>query len=405
MSIKVRERKYPDRVVWQVDIHCIPLGEERKERFRLVAEGVSSRSAAMKWAEGVRRRIETQGRPAQTRRGRDERQKTAQPDTITTKPKQIPTLADFVPTWLEACVAERQRPSTIANKESIARLHLVPVLGARRLDQCANELDLERLRHHLRTVGSGRANVVLWTFRQLLQVAKRHGHVGTLPEIRPFSKDRPERIKCYTPEDFERLVAGAAQVSNRALVAVLLMGDAGLRIGEVAALQWDDVDLDVGELKVQATMWRGSRGSPKSGKSRTVPLTTRLRDALDELLRKHSHVVTNVHGGVATQWAIQSLLETSVRRAALTYLGPHALRHTYATSLLRAGVDLRTVQQLLGHSDLAVTARYLHYLPGAGQQAAKALEALRERASRTVTDLARTAEVRVRAVPGAGKAK
>lgn len=388
MSIKVRQRKYPNRMVWQVDIHCVPYGERTQERFRLVAEGVTSRTGATRWAEREKTKIETQGRPAKAKKAKESTQKATETG-LEPESKEIPTLAEFIPTWLDACAAERQRPSTLANKETIARRHLVPVLGARRLDQCSSELVVERLKSHLRKVGSGRANVVLYTFRQLMQVAKRYGFAKDLPTIVRLSEERVERLKCYSPQEYELLVRGAEQASTRALVAVLLMGDAGLRIGEVAALQWHDVDLEGRELKVCATMWQGHRGTPKSGRSRKVPLTRRLLAALAELPRRHLHVVTNADGQVATRGALLSLLWSAVHRVRVPDLGAHALRHTYATSLLRAGVDLRTVQQLLGHSDLQMTARYLHYLPGAGQQATEALEAYRERASRTVTELAR----------------
>lgn len=131
-------------------------------------------------------------------------------------------------------------------------------------------------------------------------------------------------------------------------------------------------------------MSRGAElNTPKSGRSRRVPMTSRLLAALRSLDRTDEWLLPRgrqMKPGVVTRYTntpvdLGAVLRLAARQAGVPDLGPHALRHTFATLLLSAGADLRAVQQLLGHSSIAVTARYLHLLPGADRAAVVKLEA------------------------------
>lgn len=129
----------------------------------------------------------------------------------------------------------------------------------------------------------------------------------------------------------------------------------GLRVSELCSLDLDSIDLRHSVV----TVWG------KGGKERRVPLSAASVDALRTWLRRRAEVVgpdsgsamfLGARGGRVSPRDVRRVLD----ERAPNPTHPHALRHTYATHLLDGGADLRTVQELLGHSDVATTQRYTH---------------------------------------------
>jgi integrase len=169
----------------------------------------------------------------------------------------------------------------------------------------------------------------------------------------------------------------------------------GLRIGELLALRWTDVDLEQGVMRVSRTLSRAKGGprftTPKNGKGRPVTLT---REAV-EALRSHRKGQNEVRLKLGTLWADNGLIFASetgkpltrdfvdrrsfkplLKRAGLPKKRLHDLRHTCATLLLGQGVHPTLVQKLLGHASVVMTLnRYSHWIPSMGDQTARAMEA------------------------------
>jgi integrase len=135
----------------------------------------------------------------------------------------------------------------------------------------------------------------------------------------------------------------------------------GLRLGELVALRWRDVDLDRRVLRVRAS-WSGYELTfPKAGRVRSVPLAPQVADALrpgapDEL------VFPGRDGDYLDRSALRRRYRTAQRAAGLRPLRFHDLRHTFATTMVGC-TSIRRVQEWMGHSDLHSTMRYLHYTP------------------------------------------
>ena len=157
------------------------------------------------------------------------------------------------------------------------------------------------------------------------------------------------------------------------MIAVAL--NTGLRIGELIALHWSDVDLVKGRLRVSRNDWEGTLGTPKSGKNRDVPLNLAAQKALMALpTRDFARVFTDNQGTPRKYRQSNYALERICKRAGLAPIQWHALRHTFASHLVMKGVPLKAVQELLGHGTQAMTERYAHLSPDMRRNAVAVLD-------------------------------
>lgn len=149
---------------------------------------------------------------------------------------------------------------------------------------------------------------------------------------------------------------GLLHLRDRAILELLY--SSGLRVSEIAALNTDDVDTKEGLVKVRG----------KGKKERLLPLGSKAVDAITSyatgraLVKKKSRAMFLNRSGA-------QLSDRGIRRIVVKYsrmigihgqIGPHTLRHTFASHLLQAGADLRVIQELLGHSSLSTTQKYTH---------------------------------------------
>jgi integrase/recombinase XerC len=152
-------------------------------------------------------------------------------------------------------------------------------------------------------------------------------------------------------------VDSPAAVRDRAILEVLY--SCGLRVSELTGLCWKDIDEELGMVMVRAG---------KGNKDRLVPIGEPALDALRAWratgvsdAAPESPVITNLRGGRLTPRSVQNLLARRINESGLDIdLTPHGLRHSFATHLLNAGADLRSIQEMLGHSSLQTTQRYTH---------------------------------------------
>jgi prepilin-type processing-associated H-X9-DG protein len=157
---------------------------------------------------------------------------------------------------------------------------------------------------------------------------------------------------------------------------VQLGGDAGLRPGEVRALQWAAVDFRHRLLTVERAEYDGHVGLPKHDKIRRLPMTKRLTAALQAHPHRRGPNVLYADGDkpltavVARRW-----LKAALELAQLRDRGPHTLRHTFCSHLAMRGAPAKAIQELAGHSDLQTTQRYMHLSPIALERSIQLLEA------------------------------
>lgn len=175
---------------------------------------------------------------------------------------------------------------------------------------------------------------------------------GRLPRVL-----RQDELNALLDEPPRRLAEDPPAIRARDDAVLEVLYGSGLRVGELCGLSREDLDLARG----RATVWG------KGGKQRAVPLSDaavaalqRWLDLADELPGSGQDgaaaLFRNRRGHRLTARDVHRLLD----RRATAPTHPHALRHTFATHLLDGGADLRAVQELLGHADLATTQRYTH---------------------------------------------
>ncbi len=249
----------------------------------------------------------------------------------------VPTLAEFREQFIEHAKANRQKASTVYAKECILRVHLVPVLGTKRLDQIT-DADVQTLKVTLTEHRPKTVNNVLATLSKLLRVAKRLGVIDAVPiESVELLKAPQPAVPFYTEEEYAALVAAAVRLDPRTLAAVRLGGEAGLRAGEVIGLELSDVSRVHNRITVERQVWRGVADTPKGGRGRTVPMTDSLAAALAAVRHlRGSRVLLQDDGSELTSKVLRGWMKSAQRLGGLKPTGNfHILRHTLG--LIRLG--------------------------------------------------------------------
>lgn len=202
----------------------------------------------------------------------------------------------------------------------------------------------------------------LATIRSFYRFLQREGSVKANPARLVNAPKAPKQLpKFLTVDDVFSLIEkpegiGFAPARDRAILELLY--SSGLRVGELSGLDADDLSVKEGLVKVRG----------KGKKERIVPVGSKAVEALKAyviervLLKKRDKALfLNRSGTRLTQRGIRRIVVKYARAVLLdSRIGPHTLRHTFASHLLQGGADLRVIQELLGHSSLSTTQKYTH---------------------------------------------
>jgi integrase len=275
------------------------------------------------------------------------------------------------------------------------RNHIKPALGQRRLKNLA-PVHVQYLYQKKLDAGlaSGTVRLIHGILHKALEQAVKWGTVPrNVCKATTPPKPNPEEIRPLDAEQARKLLEAAR--GNRLEALYVLAVTAGLRIGELLGLKWEDVDLDAATLRVRRAKSQAKTGptftAPKNGKGRSIRLTQRAVEAL----KTHKAAQNAERLKLGDLWEDNSLIfcttagkpldfrnvatasfKPLLKEAGLPDIRFHDLRHTCATLLLSRGHHPKLVQELLGHASVAMTLdRYSHVLPGMGDQTAKAMEA------------------------------
>jgi len=262
------------------------------------------------------------------------------------------------------------KPS-ISNTEG----YLLPTFGSRRLDSFT-AADEDRLKRSMKKLSSATYNNAASLMNTVLKAANRWDVIAHVPAQFHLLKRDKARPKFYDFDQFAWLVEAAERLDRRTQLLVLLGGEAGLRRGEIIALEWPACDLRRGLVTVERSEWNGHMTATKGMEYRVIPMTTRLKEAL----KAHRHLIGDRvlytdSNETVTAKVLRRWMESAQRLATLRATGGvHILRHTFCSHLAMRGAAPRTIQELAGHKHIATTMQYMHLAKSEKTRAIRLLE-------------------------------
>lgn len=304
------------------------------------------------------------------------------------------TFGDACDEWIRYSREERRvKESTLEEYQSVVRTHLLPTFGAdRRLDA----ITTQSIEHWKATaIADGRLsdrsiNKILTNLSGIFGRAQRKWRLPTNPvaEVERIRERRDdEKIDFYSPEEVWALVR--ASESDQDGTLFLTAAFAGLRMGELLALTWRDVDFARSRIHVRRAVRNNRVGLPKGGKVRSVPMQPDVAEALARLSGRGWFVAEDdlvfpgarsaeyfarvmnaedyapeqdevIVASYQDRSALRRRFVAATQRAELRPIRFHDLRHTFGTVAIQT-VDIVRLQEWLGHADLKTTRVYLHY--------------------------------------------
>lgn len=269
-------------------------------------------------------------------------------ETASVVPVSAPrTFSEYATEYLALSKAEKA-PSTF-HRESCKMRFLVKIFAERQLD-AITAVDIEQHKQaRLTKAKPATVNRELALLKHMFTKMVDWGYVRENPAKRvKLLKEPPGRIR-YLSHEERRLLLEECEVMLKAVVLTAL--ETGMRKGELQNLTWKDVDLERRTITVVKT---------KNNESRVLPISDTLLLTLQKLYidRRSRCVFAKDDGTPYGNW--RSPFERALKRAGIEDFRFHDLRHTFASYLVMAGVDIRTVQVLMGHKTIQMTMRYSH---------------------------------------------
>jgi integrase len=274
---------------------------------------------------------------------------------------RIVTLRDFAETWQKQVLVHK-KPSTIKAAKSHLKIHILPILGAVRLDELSRERQQSFSTCLVGKVSRKSVLNVLGTLSTMLATAKEWKYVCeplTISSlVLPEAPLRPA-ARFFSGEEAKQIIAAASD-PYRSMFAIAAM--TGLRAGEILGLQIDDLDFERRVLHIRRSAWCGKLQTVKSKSSR-APLP--MPDALSEIIRQYLTTwrpnpakllfINRLGRPFSANKVVQKGLWPILENLKIEHCGLHAFRHTHTSLLFDVGAPPTVAQAQLRHSDPRIT--------------------------------------------------
>ena len=282
---------------------------------------------------------------------------------------------EWLDNWLDNFIKPTCKASTYELYKRLTASKISPKLGGRELGALSAAVLQEFTAKLAEQYSPNTVHNVLGIVKSSLQCAAAEGIADSqsLSRIK-LPRAAEKKINCFSSDEqalIERFANAKRDVKH---FGVTLSLYTGLRIGELLALKWTDIDCDKGFISISRTCrdsWDGGKyvklfSEPKTSSSvRMIPVP---RQMLPELRRyrrfsKSAFLISGENGEEVSVRSYQRTFELLLKRAGIKKRGFHALRHTFATRAAELGMDVKTLSEIMGHTNPTLTLkRYTHSL-------------------------------------------
>jgi len=283
------------------------------------------------------------------------------------------TIADLFHEWHQS-IQHRVKESTMSNYEMKANKHILPIFGDKLVEMLKAE-DIYQFISKKQKEGLSNRYItdIIILIKTIFKYAVRTYHIfNPLDGIILPKRKKPE-IQLLDETEQADLQQYIAENQNQTTLGIALSMSTGIRIGELCALQWKDIDLEKRILTVSKTMQRIQIQNavtktkliitePKSESSkRSIPIPECIMDFLKKLKgNSEEYVLSNSNNPIEPR-TMQYRFQKILKNVNLPSVHFHALRHIFATTCVKLGFDIKTLSELLGHSSVEITLnRYVH---------------------------------------------
>ena len=276
--------------------------------------------------------------------------------------------------WLELYVKPLTKERTYSKYLRQTEMYLLPALGEYDIDELS-ALRLQKFATSLsdRGLAASTVNGVMFVMRSSLKKAVALGIAHSQYTDAIISpKARVKQVVCFNKAEQKKIESYVLTHKTPYLFGILLSMYTGLRIGELLALTWEDIDLKNGVARVSKSCydsWEGGHylkvmdTTKTQCSERVIPLPKQIVVQLKQLKKQtHSRYVVAAKSEYGAQIRVyQRTFERILKKLNIARKGFHALRHTFATRALEVGMDVKTLSEIMGHRDPTITLkRYAH---------------------------------------------
>lgn len=290
------------------------------------------------------------------------------------EPKSI-LFKDFAEEYLEYSKANKAESSYQRDKTTIDK-HLVPLWGHLQISRISTKMIEEYKGKRIEHVVASTVTRELFTLKNMLKKAVEWGYLkeSAAAPVKKLKSGTPH-FRYLSKEEIRGLLESCSKSDNPHLYPFVFTAlNTGMRLGEITALEWKDIDFKRKILRVD----NKEEHHTKNYQVRAIPMNDVLVNVLRKVPRRlDSPYVFQRRSGEKFHKMKTSYMNAR-ERVGLTDVRFHDLRHTFASQLVMAGVDIRTVQELLGHKDINMTMRYSHLAPDHMRKAVCVLDCITE---------------------------